>query len=263
MQAEPNLSIFQNSLKYELNLPLYYQIKSMINRGIANGSLKPGDLLPAEEQFCRQFDLSRTTIRQAFAALVKEGAVVRVKGKGTFISQNLKLDRNVDKLYNFTSEIEKLGMKASSVVIKFEKLIPPDDLQQIFKAAPDEMFNRIVRLRLASGQPLLLETTYIPTKYLKGLDSTILEKASLYRLLEQEGIDPYTATETYESVLITGEEKKLLKCKSNTTGFFLERIGRLRDGQIFELTQAIIRGDRSKIILNLHQDSCSINHQIE
>ena len=86
MQAEPNLSILSNTLQYDLNMPLYYQIMSMIKRGVFNGTLKPDDLLPTEEQFCKRFDVSRTTVRQAFAALVKEGVVVRVQGKGTFVA---------------------------------------------------------------------------------------------------------------------------------------------------------------------------------
>lgn len=263
MQAEPNLSILDNKIQYDLNLPLYYQIMSMIKRGVAIGTLKPGDLLPTEEQFCKRFDVSRTTIRQAFTALVKEGFIVRVQGKGTFISQQQKLDRKMDNIYSFTHQMKNLGLKASSKIIKLEKILPEEDLRRLFALNPNEYVYKIVRLRLASGQPILLETTFLPASLVKDLGEKIKENTSLYDLLYENGLELFEARETYESVLIVGEESRLLQCKNNTTGFFIERTARLKNDQIYEFTQSIMRGDRSKIVINLHQDSCTVNHSVE
>jgi GntR family transcriptional regulator len=263
MQAEPNLSILDNKIQYDLNLPLYYQIMSMIKRGIANGSLQPGDLLPTEEQFCKRFDVSRTTIRQAFAALVKEGSIVRVQGKGTFIAQQQKLDRKMDNIYSFTHEMQSIGLRASSKIIKCEKILPEEDIRQLFAMNPNEYVYQIVRVRLAADQPLLLETTFLPVSIIKYLDGKILESTSLYDLLNEQGIEPFRAQETYESMLIVGEESRLLQCKNNTTGFFIERIAWLKSGQIFEFTQSIMRGDRSKIVINLQQNNCTFNRSVE
>lgn len=263
MQAEPNLSILDNKIQYDLNLPLYYQIMSMIKRGITTGILKPGDLLPTEEQFCKRFDVSRTTIRQAFAALVKEGSIVRVQGKGTFISEQPKLDRKMDTVYSFTHEMESMGLKASSKIIRFEEVLPVEDLRQMFSLEPNEYIYHIVRVRLAADQPLLLETTYLPVKIIKHLDGAALENKSLYDLLNNLGIVPYRAEEKYESVLIVGEESRLLQCKNNTTGFFIERTAWLENGRIFEFTQSIMRGDRSKIVIHLHEDACTVNRSVE
>lgn len=263
MQAEPNLTILDNNIQYDLNLPLYYQIMSMIKRGITNGMLKPGDLLPTEEQFCKRFDVSRTTIRQAFAALVKEGSIVRVQGKGTFIAQQQKLDRKMDSIYSFTHEMESMGLKASSKIIKCEKVDPEEDISLLFAMEPGEQVYYIVRVRLAANQPLLLETTYLPVSFISDLTGKLLENTSLYDLLKEKDIEPFRAEETYESMLITGDEARMLQCKNHTTGFSIERIAWLKSGQIFEFTQSIMRGDRSKIVINLQQNNCTVNRSIE
>lgn len=263
MQAEPNLIILDNNIQYDLNLPLYYQIMSMIKRGIANNTLKPGDLLPTEEAFCKRFDVSRTTIRQAFAALVKEGSIVRVQGKGTFIAQQQKLDRKMDSIYSFTHEMESMGLKASSKIIKCDIVTPEEDISQLFALEAGEEVYHIVRVRLAANQPLLLETTYLPVSFISGLTGKILENTSMYDLLKEKGFEPFRAEETYESMLIVGDEARMLQCKNHTTGFFIERIAWLQSGQIFEFTQSIMRGDRSKIVINLQQNNCTVNKSIE
>ena len=263
MQAEPNLSILSNKLKYDLNMPLYYQIMSMIKRGIFNGTLKPGDLLPTEEQFCRQFDVSRTTVRQAFAALVKEGVVVRIQGKGTFVASQQKLDRKMDRIYSFTNEMESMGLRASSKVVKCDLISPDEDLMQLFAQNASDPIYQIVRVRLAAGQPLLIETTYLPAGIIGDLTDKIQDDTSLYHLLNERGIEPFRAEETYESVLISGEEARLLQCGENTTGFLIERIAWLENGEIYEFTQSVMRGDRSKIVVHLQQNSCMVNRSIE
>ncbi len=263
MQAEPNLSILDNKIQYDLNLPLYSQIMSMIKRGISNGVLRPGDLLPTEEQFCKRFDVSRTTIRQAFSALVKEGSIVRVQGKGTFIAEQPKLDRKMNNVYSFTHEMESMGLKPTSKIIKFETILPAEDLRHLFAIDPNDLVYHIVRLRLAADQPLLLETTFLPVSIVKYLDSRILESTSLYDYLKTMEIEPYRAEETYESVMIVGEESHLLQCKNNTTGFFVERTAWLENGKIFEFTQSIMRGDRSKIVVNLQKNACTVNRSVE
>ena len=65
-------------------VPLYYQLKSAILELFENGYYKPGDKLPTEAEFCELLDISRPTIRQAFAELIHEGYITRQKAKGTF-----------------------------------------------------------------------------------------------------------------------------------------------------------------------------------
>ena len=53
---------------------------------ILSGKLAPGDRMPSEAELTRRFGVSRVVIRQALGILEEEGLVIRVKGKGTFVS---------------------------------------------------------------------------------------------------------------------------------------------------------------------------------
>lgn len=67
--------------------PLYTQVEAYVRDRIRSGRWKPGKRLPSENQLCQQFDVSRITIRGAMAKLVEEGALYRVQGRGTFVSE--------------------------------------------------------------------------------------------------------------------------------------------------------------------------------
>jgi GntR family transcriptional regulator of arabinose operon len=60
------------------------KIRQWILDGIRNGSIMPGDLIPSENEMCRQFESARGSVRQAIAGLVSEGWLKSQKGVGTF-----------------------------------------------------------------------------------------------------------------------------------------------------------------------------------
>jgi len=73
-------------------IPLYYQIMRDLKEQIVSGKLGPGDRLPSEAEFTRRFQVSRVVIRQALRILDEQALIVRVKGKGTFVSDAVRED---------------------------------------------------------------------------------------------------------------------------------------------------------------------------
>lgn len=71
------------------NMPLYMQFKNIIIKKIRSGELKPGSVMPTENELCGEYGLSRYPVRQAMGELAAEGYLQRTRGKGTFISIEL------------------------------------------------------------------------------------------------------------------------------------------------------------------------------
>jgi len=65
---------------------LYEQIVEQIETSVVNGTLKPGDQLPAERELAERFGVSRTAVREAIKALREKGLVEAFPGRGTFIT---------------------------------------------------------------------------------------------------------------------------------------------------------------------------------
>ena len=70
----------------EQSEPLHAQIAARLRHDLDVGRYTPGQRLPAEVDFARQLGVSRGTVRQAISALLNEGLLQTVPGRGTFVS---------------------------------------------------------------------------------------------------------------------------------------------------------------------------------
>ncbi len=61
-------------------------IVAQIRRQLADGRLKPGELLPSERKLSETFEVSRASVREALRALESMGLVQSRSGNGTFIA---------------------------------------------------------------------------------------------------------------------------------------------------------------------------------
>ncbi|HEY0829142.1 MAG TPA: GntR family transcriptional regulator [Bacilli bacterium] len=68
-------------------IPLYKQIQKSIRDKIISGELRPKDLIPSEQEISGEFKVSKITAKNAVIGLADEGLVIRIQGKGTFVSR--------------------------------------------------------------------------------------------------------------------------------------------------------------------------------
>lgn len=247
--------LLHQDLSMESTLTLSYQLGQFIRRLVDSGELEAGDVIPTEEAFCQAYNVSRSTVRAALKGLVDEGLLVRVRGKGTFVSGQ-KLRRKMESVYSFTHEMEAAGIRPSSRILAFRKIHPSRDVAKILfdSSTSDQEVYSIIRIRLADNVPHLMETAFIPVNIIPGLTEERLQGNSLYDILRDEaGVVPYHAEESYESCVIEKGVCDLMGCPKNTPGFFIQRIAYDKDGRIYELTQSVMRGDRSKLVVSLNQ----------
>ena len=101
---------FTNKVDPKASRAIYLQLLDMIQGQIQDKSLKPGDMLPSEKEFCQYYHISRTTVRLTFRELEQQGLIIRRRGLGTFISEP-KVSRRLGSLYSFTEDMKKLSYK--------------------------------------------------------------------------------------------------------------------------------------------------------
>lgn len=75
--------------------PLYLRLKERLEKEIRSGRLAVNQPLLSEREMCERYHVSQITVRAALRELHKQGMVVRIPGKGTFVSEPVaKLDEN-------------------------------------------------------------------------------------------------------------------------------------------------------------------------
>lgn len=84
------------TLSKESPVPLYVQLEELIENQILTGSVKSNGSLPSERQLCEIYGVSHITVRLALAELSKNGFLVRVPGKGTFVADRVSYQTTAD-----------------------------------------------------------------------------------------------------------------------------------------------------------------------
>ena len=120
----------------------------------------------------------------------------------------------------------------------------------------DETVLVLKRLRIASGEPMGIQTARIPALLVPGLVDADLENVSLYEVLQTRyGLQAAKARETHSAVLIGSEEAALLGVEPYSPALAATRVTYLPDGEPFEVVNSIMRGDRYRIVLDLVHSS--------
>ncbi len=231
-------------------VPLYYQLAEQIRELVHAGQLRCGDQLPAERDLADQVGISRMTARQAIAYLVREGTLAVRHGVGTFIAEP-KLTYDALHLLGFTETMSRRGDIVTSRVLEQTIVTPPPAVREALGLAPGEQTVKIVRLREATGTPLLLETSFLPVALCHGLEQEDLVGQSLYALLERRyGLRLAESRQYVEATVANAFESDLLGIARGAPMLLVEGVTTAAgDGGPVEYFKAIYRGDRVKFAL--------------
>ncbi|MGI8421575.1 MAG: GntR family transcriptional regulator [Gaiellaceae bacterium] len=183
-------------------IPLYRQIQRLIIRQIGRGELPIGAKV-SEHELARLYDVSRITTRHALIELEREGWVIRVQGKGTFVSERRKLEP-LSALTSFSENMRALGKHPSYRTLGLEYVPARGELTQGLDVDAGDAVLRIERLLFADETEMALMRAFLPARVFE-LDRSLwtkkrLDTTSLYQLLEHElGIQLWKSKETVEA----------------------------------------------------------------
>lgn len=232
-------------------IPLYHQLRRMIQEKIENEELKPGDRLPSEREIAEEYGISRMTVRQGITELVRMGLLYRRQGKGTFVAEP-KIEQGMVNLTSFTEDMTSRGLVPGARVIDVRCVQATKKMASVLKLGVDRRVIRIERLRLANGEPMALETSHVPYQVAPSLANEDLNAQSLYVLLETRfGVRLATARQTIEPVLANEYEAGLLGVEQGSPLLLIERVTFASSGEPVELAKAVYRGDRYKFYVDL------------
>ena len=92
--------------------PIYEQIVSQIKEMIMKGELRPGEPMPSMRRLAKDLHVSVITTQRAYEDLQKDGFIVTVPAKGTFVStqnQDFIREENLRRIESLLSDAASLG----------------------------------------------------------------------------------------------------------------------------------------------------------
>lgn len=201
---------------------------------------EPGSPAPSERELVQRFGVARMTVRQALDALVSEGLLERVPGRGTFVAR-AKIDVQL-RLSSYTEEMARRGMTASSRTLLARMEAAGPGVARALEISEGDKVVHWQRIRHADGSPMCIEDAYMADSIVpRFLESPLPE--SLYSELERRDLLPDWGEDSVDADLAKQEEAGLLGIEAGSPVLRIAR--RAFAGNIaVEVSRSTYRADR-------------------
>jgi GntR family transcriptional regulator len=231
-------------------IPLHHQVYLDLRTALDTGEWRPGDRLPTERELARQYGCSLITVRRALTELTREGRLERVRGRGTSVLHP-RIDRDLGDPMSFRDEMLMRGLDPETRLVSARPESAGESVASALGLEAGSPVLSLERLRLAAGEPLLLEQVHLPAERFPGLLASDLERGSLYALLAERYATVVARTrETLEPVLLRAREARLLARPARTPALLLEGIAFDADDTPVEFGRTFVRGDRTRYYID-------------
>jgi GntR family transcriptional regulator len=221
-------------------LPLWAQVLADLRQRLAAGEFR--DRFPGDQELTAYYGVSRHTVREAVRRLQAEGVVERGRGRGTFVTGRV-IEQPLGTLYSLFRSVEEQGFVQHSIVRQLAER-QDQEAAKILGRAPDEPLIYLERLRLADGEPIVLDCSWLPAAIARPLLRADFTRTALYRELRLRcGIQPDAGWERIRPVLPTPEQRRLLRLPARTPALAIERLATWQATPV-EWRHGLVRADR-------------------
>jgi len=167
------------------HIPLYYQLETILRDKIAAGEITPEESFPTEQELCNQYGVSRAVVRQAFAALLQEGLISRIPGKGTFLSRQTPSHRTLH-CFNTIEELVELSAQATNV-IRYRGLVTPSkQTASLFALEHGERLYSLRGIRILKNNPVCYFVINLPGEFAGFFQDEKLETGAILPIIEKK-----------------------------------------------------------------------------
>ena len=191
---------------------LYRKVADDLRAAIGAGEYPPGTRLPSESDLAERYSVSRGTVRQAFAALRADGVIASRRGARRIVLGGPQL-QSFGELLSFSRWARAIGEQPSGRVIAMARREAKASEGEALGLPPGAVIYHLTRVRLLSGQPVMIERTAFPDRVgalVAGIDG---DHQSIYERLEELGVVFADAEHIIDSVPASADDARLLGCR--------------------------------------------------
>lgn len=231
--------------------PYYQQLKRILIKDIeANRS--EGDLLPSESEMCRAYNVSRTVVRQALGELENDGLVLKVKGKGTYVTGRKLNTSFVQHSLGFYESMQRAGHVVRSKTLTLRTEPCGVSMAKLIEIGVGDDVILFDRVRSVDDRPVQVVRTVLPARPFPGLAEMDMTDRSLYQVLAADyGIRPASGHRAIDATALSSEDAHHLRAPVGQPALRIESFTRSSGGVLFEYYVAIYRGDAFKFELEV------------
>ena len=236
--------------KSENHLPLYLSLANIIKNKITENKYQVGKKIPSEMELQKEYCVSRTTVRKALKILSEDNYLIKLPGKGTFVSdKSNEIQTQNHKFSSLTDSAAKTGKKISNRLISIKSVAGNDEQNTFLQTTSEQQIIEIKRLRYIDGIPFCLEWIWLSPKF-EGIKAEDLNMP-LYEILQNKfHINPGNGKKTFKIVFANREESFLLNVDEKAPLMRIKDLVYDDHNDPLHITQEIIRSDKFTYAVN-------------
>ncbi len=234
-------------------VPLYHQVEQVIRHRIATREYRSGLQIPSEHELGRELKVSRVTIREALRELVRENLLVKVQGKGTFVSLDLPKALQPIKYNGFLEDLYQRVLQLEVVSVDMARAAVTDKVRAVLHlpATVTEIV-QIKRCRHGQGEPFSFTVNYLPVEIGSRVDPAVLKTVPLNTVFERDlKIPVVRAEETVEAAPANPEVAEQLGIPVLYPVMHVTRVMFTDGNRAFEVVETFYRADKYHYSVNL------------
>ncbi len=223
---------------------LYIQLTRIFLEEITSSRWGLGQKIPTEEELCRKYAVSKITVRQAINNLVSDGYLMKLQGKGTFVTSVLPVV-GLSMRTRFTEEMFGEEVKVEKEILFKGIQSPPQDVSAYLKTEDSIYF--VLCKRTVNGEPAYLDESFIPYHMLPDIEQIDFTRTSLYYILQEKGLKKiFKVIQTIEILQAWGETARNLDLAEGVPVLAVHRLLLSSDNTPVGYTRFLGRSDRYK-----------------
>ncbi len=250
MKEPAKQPVEQETISYRT--PIYLQLREIVRNKIEDGEYLPGTAIPSENELAETYGINRITVRNAVDALVNEGVLRRVQGKGVFVVGN-KMEQSLEEYVGFISSVNK---DKSTVSVKEQtKMLRPagDKFANMFNISPTDLIYYILHIVFEDSEPVSLEELFIPQYVIPQLDTVNSSVFHIHDVFAFYGISVSAVRQNLEIVECDAKSRKLLNVPDGVAMMMMKCTYQDDSGRIIEFNKSFTRSDKSSFKISLHK----------
>ncbi|HEX2986819.1 MAG TPA: GntR family transcriptional regulator, partial [Chloroflexota bacterium] len=179
---------------------------------------------------------------QALTSLMADGLLYRQRGLGTFVRKS-RIEQELSSLTGFSEEMVSRGLVPGTRLVSAEMVEADGTVAPRLSIAPGQIVFRMVRVRLADGEPTALDVTCLPSDIGERLLKEDLEEA-LYTHFARMGVELDWGDQAIQAAPADDLMAHHLQVKKGTPVLLMERVVSTTDGRVVEFSRTAYRSDR-------------------
>ena len=217
--------------------------REILRSRIESGAYPLGMTIPGETELAETYSVTSHQVQSAVHALVREGLLRQVPGKGLFVCSP-KMKRNLDELQGFTQTMLEKHVTPSFRIMARQLQKAGLKHSLTFGIHPEDDIYYIKRLCYADREQVSLEEIFIP-KYvvpkLAGIDLTVF---SIYEIYGMYGIQVERAVQTLDIVHLEQNDIRVLGMEPGEPVMMFQCTTYDLQNRAIEFNRNFVRGDK-------------------